>query len=403
MAETAPRVPLRMQWMNACTSQDFELAAKLAPQILERNPADDFVRRGTARWLEVQSRAADALEHWVALRDADPADFEAAFHVLRAAVAEGMAPADAAAHAAPAANAVFQGALVDALLDPAPALEGEFTHVAISGVSFCGSTLLDRVLGGLPGVKSTGESHWLTKVRAETGYCDAIMSIPLAEARFVPCTVCGANCDVLSRNFRRSLVADNADWYRKIALRLGTRMLISADKGLRKLMEKDPLLEFSALVVFKSPEQAWRSQLDKLPKDRDAAYYEAECRKYMDVWAKQYGLYLHHFRPQGPVVFLNFDAFTQSPEALLRAVCDRLGLPFDAGVLKRTEPGHAIGGNARSMKRLRDKDYAVEIESLPDPALDPVHAQIIEDNATAQDVWRELMVRHQALAQHAEA
>jgi hypothetical protein len=395
---SAPPAPTRRDWMNARTERDLGAAEWIGVGLLAREPTDEPVRRFTARLLEAQGRTADALEHWAALRDADANDFEAAFHIAAASVSRGTAPDAAAAEATPAANEVFRAAIVGALADPAPVLEGEFRHIAISGVAYCGSTLLDRVMGGLPDVKSTGESHWITKVRRNDRYCDMTLAEPLESAKFVPCTVCGARCEVLTPAFRRSLAADNTNWYRKIAERLGTRVLVSADKNLPKLTDKDPLLDLSALVVFKSPEQAWASQLDKLPGDRGADFYEAECRKYVEVWSRAYQAYLNHFRPQGTVVFLNFDAFTRSPERLLRAVCDGLDLRFDAEVLQRTVPGHAIGGNGRAMRRLRDKDYGVDVTPLPDAALDPAHAAIIAEHSGAQTAWQQMMQRHDDLA-----
>jgi len=312
----------------------------------------------------------------------------------------GLSEEEAAEAAAPLANAVFAGAIADALRDPAPTLTGHFRHVAICGVSYCGSTLLDRLFGGLPDVKSIGESHWITKVRRDNRYCDMDLSEPLESARFVPCTVCGARCDVLTPAFRRSMAADSRDWYRKIAMRSGTRTLVSADKSLAKLSEKDPLLDLSALVVFKSPEQAWRSQLDKLPVDRDSDYYVAECHAYLDVWTQRYEGFVEHFLPTGPVAFLNFDAFTRSPERLLKAACKRLELPFSPEVLQRTTPGHAIGGNGRAMRRLRDQDYGVEIAPLPDTPLDPRHLEIIAAHASAQRLWREMTARHDDLSRN---
>lgn len=387
-------LPLTARWMHASGKRAFDEAELIFRQLTQSGQANDAALRGTARLYERLERHTDALPLWTQLRDANAADFEPSFHLARSALTNGASPAQAAAQAAPAAGEIFRDAIAEALVNPLPVLEGEFRHIAICGVSFCGSTLLDRVLGGLPQVKSIGESHWLTKVRADNAYREVDMSIPAADARFVPCTVCGKNCTVLSHDFRRSLTADGTNWYRKIAARLETRILVSADKNLPKLIEKDPLLELSALVLFKSPVQAWRSKLDKLPPDGDEAFYEEECRKYLAVWTRSYRAYLDHFRPQGAVAFLNFDAFTAAPERLLRATCAALAIPFDEGVLHRTEPGHAIGGNGRAMKRLRDKDYGVAIEALPDPALLPAQAAIIAQDADAQQTWRDLMARH---------
>lgn len=391
----------RSAWTNARTQRDFAAAERIGASLLAKLPDDEPVRRYTARLLEAQGRTAEAIQHWTALRDGDADDFEAAFHLAKSLLASCAGSESAAAdEAAPRANATFRGALADALRDPAPTLAGHFRHVAICGVSYCGSTLLDRLLGGLPDVKSIGESHWITKVRRDNRYCDMDLSEPLESARFVPCTVCGARCEVLTPAFRRSMAADSRDWYRKIAMRLGTGTLVSADKSLAKLSEKDPLLDLSALVVFKSPEQAWRSQLDKLPADRDAEYYAAECRSYLDVWTQRYEGFVEHFRPSGPVAFLNFDAFSRSPERLLKAVCERLELPFSPEVLQRTTPGHAIGGNGRAMRRLRDHDYGVRIAPLPDTPLDRRHLEIIAVHASARRLWREMMARHDGLSRH---
>ena len=56
-------------------------------------------------------------------------------------------------------------------------------HIALGGMSFCGSTVLSYVLGSLPGFCNIGESHWLTD-RTKTG-----------ERIF--CARCGPTCKVL--------------------------------------------------------------------------------------------------------------------------------------------------------------------------------------------------------------
>ncbi|MDF8332081.1 hypothetical protein [Novosphingobium cyanobacteriorum] len=397
MSVVSPKVSPRVEWMKARARGDSGTAEAFATRILAKVPDDLVLRRSLARILDLQGRTAEAQDHWLYLRNADEGDFEAAFQVFMRLVAAGQNPVAAVIDAAPGGTPAFRDSLVAALAEPAPMLEGEFLHIAICGTAYCGSTLLDRLLGGLPGVRSIGESHWLTKVRHDNRYCDAIMSAPLDGVRWVPCTVCGQKCEVLTPDWRRSLVADQTHWYRKVAHRLGTSMLVSADKNLPKLVEKDPLLEMGALVVFKSPAQAWCSHLDKLAKDRDAEWYLAECSRYLDNWARSYRGFVDNFRPQGPVVFLSFEAFTQDPASLLPAVCSRLGLPYDAGVLARTLPGHAIGGNAGSMRRLRELDYGVSVRPLPDPSLDAAQSAAVASHAEAQRTWTDMMAAHHTL------
>ncbi len=394
----AQRAPSRVHWMNARTERDLASAEKIAFEVLERRPDDEAVRRATARTMDAQHRSDEARPLWQALAEADPTDLEAAYHVASAAMEGGRSADEAAGDATPAATPAFRENLVAALDRTLPVAGKDFKHLVICGVSYCGSTLLDRVLGGLPEVKSIGESHWIVKERAANAYQNIDFSKPIAESQVVPCSVCGRDCETLSLDFRLGLAADHTDWYRKIAARLGTDVLVSADKNAPKLVDNDPLLDLSALVVFKSPEQAWRSKLNKLPADREADYYEAECRTYIPVWTRSYRTYLDRFRPAGTVGYLNFDAFTIDPAPLLRAVCDTFGLRYDESVLTRTEPGHAIGGNTGSMARLRALDYGVKIAPLPDADLDPVHARLIAEDKAMQDTWAELMEKHRELA-----
>ena len=58
---------------------------------------------------------------------------------------------------------------------------------------------------------------------------------------------------MLDREFRMGLLADPSDWYQKIAARLGTRVLVSADKNYRKLETLDPELRLDAVVLYKDP------------------------------------------------------------------------------------------------------------------------------------------------------
>ena len=396
MADEQPRVPLRQRWLNARTMRDHATVEALGVPILAAKPDDQAVRRALARLMTAQGRTSDAEPHWETLLAQSPADLEAAYHVAEKARRGGLDITAAVAQSSGQRPEPFRLALTQAFARPLPMADQGVRHVAICGTSYCGSTLLDRILGGLPGVFSIGESHWLVRERVGNAYAPIDFDRPASEVQAVPCSVCGKNCGVLTWDLRVGLAANPEGWYRKIAARLGTSILISADKNAPKLIEHDPMLDLSALVVFKSPEQAWRSKLNKLPADRDPAYYEAECRTYATVWTRSYLGYLDLFQPQGPVVYLNFDRFTIDPEAALRAVCARLALPFAPGVLSRTEPGHAIGGNAGSMARLRARNYAVEVETLPDPELDPAQAKILSEHTQMQHVYRRLLTRHES-------
>ena len=276
-----------------------------------------------------------------------------------------------------------------ALLVPLPVADDSLRHIAICGVSFCGSTLLDRILGGLPGSRSIGESHWLTKEYDSNRYAALDISREMGDPR-PSCTVCGPSCAVLTRDFRVALSIDPYRWYFRIAHRLGAATLISSDKNVPKLIDHDPLLRFSALVVFKSPEQAWISHRAKLPQDGHPEYYAQELETYLSVWNRSYRELLHELNPAGGKLFLWFDAFTRKPHAILKAMCGGLAVDFDPRVLERTQPGHAIGGNEGTVKRFRQSDYGVSIERLHPGNLPALEKDRIRKDAQLQECFRGL-------------
>lgn len=388
------RVPPGIALMQARMTRDFTAAAQTGETILTGNPGNTFVRRALARQFDELGEPDKAEPHWGALRAQDPKDFEAAFHVAQGAMRAGRALDSAVAAASDGTGGAFADNLRAVLDAPAlPARQDGARHVLICGVSYCGSTLFDRLLGSLPGAASIGESHWLVKGRYEKGYDTIDFSGDFA-AHLVKCSVCGAKCPVLTAQFRRALAADRTDWYFKIAAGLGTDLLISSDKNPPKIADHDPLLRFDALVLFKSLPQAWWSELQKRPQGRDDAYYLSECEKYVATWAQSYATFLESFSPQGRVVFLSFEDFTQSPGAVLKAACRALALPFDENVLRSAKPGHAIGGNARAMSKLRDADYMPDIAPIPPCDLPASHLRVIEQSAQAARVFALLQAAH---------
>ncbi len=391
----AERVPVRKQLVRARMQRDFATAERLSDELLRKQPESADIRRSLARMLDHLGRSAEARHHWRRLHEQDGHDFEAAFHVANSLMDDG-ATADAALDGATARRpAQFRDNLRAALETNRNrgAADTSAHHVVICGVSFSGSTLMDRILGGLPGVRSIGESHWLTKARFETGY-DLIDFDNLTAHPMPNCSVCNAKCEVLTVDFRRSLAADYTDWYFRISERLQAGTLISADKNPPKLIDHDPLLRFDALVMFKSPIQAWISHREKLAAGQDDASHLRHCRTYMDTWTQAYDTLLNHFRPAGKMVYLSFDRFVEEPATHLEALCGALNLPYDPAVLEATRPGHAIGGNARAMARIRASDYRIEISALPNPDLPPAELELIAADERVAAIHAGLLAAH---------
>ena len=328
------RQSLAAQLLHARATRDFAAVEHLSLELLTKHPQHAGIRRSLARALAALDRSEDARPHWQNLLHLNPRDIEAAHHLAQR--------------------------------NTARLPNGDFRHIAICGVSFCGSTLLDSILGSLPGCANIAESHWLTGARLPGGYAPIDFDAPDMRAlRY--CSACGPDCRILSMDFRRDLAADATDWYGRIARRLETQTLISADKNPPKLADHDPLLRFDALVMFKSPVQAWMSTLRKLPQGRDAAFYLSKCDNYLALWTDRYRTLLDHFAPQGKVAFVHFDAFVQAPREVLQSLCGALDLTFDPAVLKTAASRHAIGGNPDAVAKLHSAGDSIEIATLARP------------------------------------
>jgi len=384
-------LPLGERLKRARLGTDRTHTESLLRVSLSSRPDDRALLAGLAQLLQEQGRTDEALAAWHDLARVAPYDFAACYRRASEAHRRGQPLEDAIAGTCPPDATVLQRNVARVIRSPVTSAEGRtpLLHIAICGVSYSGSTLLDRVLGSLPGVRSIGESHWLLKSyhRRRQAPFDFACDDP---AHLPSCSICGPSCAVLNLDFRMDLAADPCSWYQKIAERLGTDILVSADKNVAKLLENDPLLRFDALVLFKSPEQAWSSTLDKLPRDRDDGYYERELTLYLKKWVEAYGLLLDAFSPLGRKVFACFDDIALDPEGELRSICQKLGLPFDPAALRRTIPWHAIGGNARVHRKLLADGFSLDIRPLPAPVMPSRHAKIIAGDEAVQAIYGRL-------------
>ncbi|MBV8977703.1 MAG: hypothetical protein JOZ13_10030 [Alphaproteobacteria bacterium] len=388
------RVSPTQSFMQARMTRDFAAAERIGNAMVAAQPGHSFARRGLARMFDELDRREEALPHWQALHAASRKDFEAAYRVAQSMRQGGGSVDRVAADLAP--DAAFAENLRAVLDNPPTTAPKEGTHnVVICGVSYCGSTLFDRLLGSLPGVASVGESHWLVKGKVPGAGYDVLDFSRDFAADMVKCSVCGKNCTALTAEFRRGLAADRTNWYFRIAERLGAQTLVAGDKNPAKILDNDPLLRFDALLLFKSLPQAWWSELQKRKPGHDEAYYLAECERYIGTWCQNYAMFLESFSPQGKMVAVSFEEFTRAPVRVLRAACEALSLPFDEQVLKFAKPGHAIGGNDRAVRRLKTADYAPDITPLEPPPLPDSHRHLIQKSAEVKRVFSLLQTAHE--------
>jgi hypothetical protein len=263
-------------------------------------------------------------------------------------------------------------------------------HIAICGVSFCGSTVLDRILDGLPGVASIGESHWLNKAFVD-GHAAPLDFSAFRTIKVPVCSHCGADCALLTPAFRTALALNPTDWYFRIAERLGADTLVSADKNLPKIVLNEPWLRLRALVVFKSPKQAWASNYSKLPAGATSDAATEAMGQYMRTWKAAYGEMVERFKPADGKVFLDFDRFAIDPQTVFPALVEVLGLEYDARALTEPAPGHSIGGNSNAVRQIRAAGHKVSVRPLGNPDIPAAHAAWIDDQADLADLHAEMM------------
>lgn len=349
-----------------------------------RFPSSGDVALRLARLATEMDAPAVALEAWRAAFEA--ADDPAAAHECAAGIARQTGSAGFLADRFPELIPLIEGALDRA----APPDMAGVRHVAICGVSYCGSTMMDRVLGSLPGVLSIGESHWLAENRDFQTRGSRLEPIPWWRddpGRIVNCWICGRGCPVLTRDFRAALSAFRDRWYFRIAGQLDTRTLISADKNLAKYVRLDPLLRFDALVLAKTPAQAWRSHRDNIGIAEDR--FETEIPRYLDRWSREYDDFLR-LRNRGRRHVCILDDFAADPAGGLAALCGALDLPFAESALVDIRLSHAIGGNGRSARELRESQGDFRIRPLDPPALSDRERRLIDAHAPAAETMTRL-------------
>jgi hypothetical protein len=260
-------------------------------------------------------------------------------------------------------------------------------HVVIVGVSFCGSTLLGLVLGGLPGVANVGESHWLIDKRRER----SSQELPTTPEGFEQCMSCGSDCPIVTDDLRQRLADPSRDFYATLAAAYRADIIVTSDKSYDQVVTLDPHLENDAIVLFREPMASWQSHRVRHPV---AASPEGQ-RDYFRNWADAYEILLHYFHNRGTKVVVDFDEFAAAPQRVLAVICRALSLPFDPHALaywRRTQ--HFVGGNIMLCVRLRDGDEdALRIgprRAPPEPVPLPEAA---DEFARARQVWETLRQR----------
>src|SRR4029077_4015393 len=116
------------------------------------------------------------------------------------------------------------------------------------------------------------------------------------------CRVCGANCPVLTPEFRARLAADPVGWYDQIAEHLNTDFLVSSDKSVATYRRLEPGFDFDLVVLYKSPADHFRSHkrvaAARAARQTDLHELWRDIRNVLRNWQSNYAGLLHTIRPR---------------------------------------------------------------------------------------------------------
>ncbi len=220
--------------------------------------------------------------------------------------------------------------------------------IEILGSSFCGSTVLSMMLGSLDGVTNVGESHRIIKSRRKFGELSSLYPHDFTNSspdlQPESCLNCGPECSLFPTDFRASLAQDRTVYLQKLLDQSNSNVLVAADKT--RHWEVDPLARFSAIVLFKSPDEAMQSFIKRRDKRSDDSVNQKTDRQILTLWHNIYKNFLDNVAARGELLFLDFGTLQRDPVGTLEALCRKFEIPFKADVIQNIELSqHMFGGN----------------------------------------------------------
>lgn len=276
----------------------------------------------------------------------------------------------------------------------------DFQHIAVAGISFCGSTLLSMMLGSLDGVDNVGESHKLIinlDMTSQSPGADNAKSGDLIKG----CKSCGEVCSVYTPKFRFALRENPSDWYGKIARQRGSKTLVSSDKNYQKLVSKDTQLDLDAIILFKSPLNAANSFYRKVVDPSFVNHQTFDLDYVTRSWETSYSNFLNQFENTGKKLFLNFEHFCQSPALHMEILCQHLNLEYSPSCVHGLAQGqHYFGGNVRVNRPYRNKQSTLSIDKRDELILPEEHRQEIMGNDQLALVYQSMMAQYEEQFTH---
>jgi hypothetical protein len=176
--------------------------------------------------------------------------------------------------------------------------------IGIVGRSFCGSTLLSRLLALVPGSASPGEIHWLR------------------DNEKMDCRICGPSCSVFTPQFREAQQSDDS-LYQNVAERLGVDTLISNDKTAWLYERFVRPQTMDAILMVRSPFGIAASE-----KHRGIFQPRESTRRSILTFLSHYALVPHWCRDFcRKTIVVMYEDLCAHPQGIVTGVCEALELP----------------------------------------------------------------------------
>ena len=248
--------------------------------------------------------------------------------------------------------------------------------ICIVGISFCGSTLLSRLLATLDDVAAAGELHWMYDAPAVGG----------VETRAGwkvkrQCVCCGADCSVFTRKFVLELPPRRM-LYQCVAERLGVGTLVVSDKMPGTYEVYCEAGSADGIVMFKRPEAAVLSMMvNERSGVREAVNMYANAYEHMSRWAEKFF---------ATALFVSYEDVAIDPFGMVSKLKRELGIPGHPPGASAFADGdyHAFGGNPKAHSRTEILLDSRWVDQLTDDQKSEIRGY-----RKAMSVYRELMER----------
>ena len=180
--------------------------------------------------------------------------------------------------------------------------------IGIGGRSFCGSTILSKLFGAVPGVASVGEAHW-------------ILHDPRGRGK---CRLCRGDCRVFSKLREYDTSTRPKNFYRRLLQSYGKgfHTLVTSDKAILNFKNFVPKGEMDCIILFRSPHGTVESDLKRGVRTTNEA---------LDMWHERYrDLLTWSERWCQKTVVVDFEVLCEDYRAMMRVLLRELGLFEDA-------------------------------------------------------------------------